>query len=410
MDAKQRKEALKRGRPAIAWPAEPLLGSYYGEEEVDVVVKTIRASMDPSVGFGFICEEIEEFEKAFAAYCGAKHCVSINGAGGGLDMAVMSLHLEPGDEVIVPSINFRASLMSVLGQGGTLILGEIDPRTLNLDPNDVEKKITPNTRAILPTHMNGLSADMDAFLELAERHPHPKHGPIKVIGDAARSLGGGYKGTKIGKRGWMNVFSFHTQKLMTTLGEGGAITTDDESLMPHLQGIRQFGNPTHYGDPNLRGVGWGSNYKMTKVQAAVGMVQLRRLPGLLEARRKLGQERNQMLEGCPGLTLPYEPPGYEHVYYLYSLLAPKEWAGEKRDRLMQLLRDEYGVDCVVANPPAHKTVPYIARHTFGQELPVSDEIGARLFCPPMHPCMSPEDNEFVAAAIWEAMERIAKEV
>jgi len=408
MDAKQRKEFLKQGRPKVAWPGEPLLGSYYGQEEIDVVVKTIRDSMDPTVGFGFICEEIEEFEREFAKFCGARHCVSINGAGGGLDMAVMSLHFGPGDEVIVPSINFRASLMSVLGQGGTLILGEIDPNTLNLDPNDVEKKITPKTRAILPTHMNGLSADMDAFIELGKRYPNPKHGPIQVIGDAARSLGGGYKGGRIGAKGWMNVFSFHTQKIITTLGEGGAITTDDESVMPHLQGIRQFGNPTHYGDPNLRGVGWGSNYKMTKVQAAVGLVQLKRLPDLLERRRRLGAERTKMLEGCPGLTLPYEPKGYEHVYYLYSILAPKEWAGEKRDRLMQMLKDDYGVDTVVANPPAHKTVPYIARRTVGQELPISDEIGARLWCPPMHPYMSDEDNRFISAAIWDAVGRIGR--
>jgi len=409
MNAKERKQILKRGRPSVAWPGEPLLGSYYGDEEIDAVVKTIRASMDPTVGFGFICEEIEQFERAFASYCGTRFCVSINGAGGGLDMAVMSLHLEPGDEVIAPSINFRASLMSILGQGGKLILGEIDPKTLNLDPNDVERKTTHNTRAIMPTHMNGLSADMDTLLELAERHPHPKHGPLKVIGDAARSCGGGYKGARIGKQGWMNVFSFHTQKLMTTLGEGGAITTDDESIMPHLQGIRQFGNPTHYADPNLKGVGWGSNYKMTKVQAAVGMVQLGRLAGLIERRRLLAQERSRMLEGCPRLTLPYEPPGYEHVYYLYSILVAREWAGEKRDRLMALLANEYGVDSVVANPPCHRTVPYIERRTAGQELPVSDEIGARLFCPPMHPCMSQEDNEFIAAAIWEAVERIRAE-
>jgi dTDP-4-amino-4,6-dideoxygalactose transaminase len=406
MNAKERKEILKRGRPAVAWPGEPLLGSYYGDEEIDVLVKTIRASMDPTVGFGFICEEIEEFERAFADYCGARFCVSINGAGGGLDMAVMSLHLEPGDEVIAPSVNFRASLMSILGQGGKLVLGEIDPRTLNLDPNDVERKITRNTRAILPTHMNGLCANMDALLELAERHPHPKHGPPKLIGDAARACGARDNGRRVGSKGWMTVFSFHTQKLMTTLGEGGAITTDDESLLPHLQGMRQFGNPIHYADPSLRGVGWGSNYKMTKVQAAVGMVQLGRLPGLIERRRKLAQERNRMLEDCPGLTLPCEPPGYEHVYYLYSLLVPRAWAGDKRDCLMALLKNEYGVDSVVANPPCHQTVPYIKQRTAGQELPVSDEIGARLFCPPMHPCMSEEDNQFIAAAIWQAVERI----
>jgi len=406
MTEKQRKEALKRKRPSMPWPGEPLLGSWYGEEEIEAVVKTIRASLDPTVGFGFICEEIEQFETAFAGYVGTDHCVSINGAGGGLDMAVTCLDLEPGDEVIAPSVNFRASLMSIIGAGGKLVLCEVDPKTLNVDPDDVERRITPRTRAILPTHMNGLSAPMDDLLELANRYPHPKHGPLKVIGDAARACGAGYHGTKVGKKGWMNVFSFHTQKNMTTLGEGGAITTDDPDLRTRLQGIRQFGNPTHHADPNLRGAGWGSNYKLTKVQAAVGLVQLGRLDGLIANRRRLAQARAKMLEGCPGLQLPHEPSGYEHCYYLYSLLVPREWAGEKRDQLMGLLADDYGVDTVTANPPCHTTVTFIQAHTRGQRLPVSEEVGARLFCPPIHPMMSDEDNEFICAAIWEAVERM----
>jgi dTDP-4-amino-4,6-dideoxygalactose transaminase len=407
MTAKQRGEALKRGL-SLRWPAEPLLGSYYGEEEIEAVVRTIRASLDPRVGFGFICEEIEEFEQAFARYCGSRYAVSINGAGGGLDMAVMCLDLAPDDEVICPSINFRAAPMAVIGQRAKAVFAEIDPKTLNLDPDDVEKRITPNTRAILPTHMNGLSAPMDDLEALAQRHPHPEHGPLRVIGDAARALGGGYKGARIGKKGWMTIFSFHTQKTMTTLGEGGAITTDDPNLVPRLQAIRQFGSPAHSYDPSIPGIGWGSNYKMTKVQAAVGMVQLARLGELVAGRRKAAQRRTTLLEGCPGLQLPYEPEGYEHSYYLYSILVPREWAGEKRDRLMGILDEDYGVECVVANPPVHNTVPFIQRHAVGQELPVSDEVGARLFCPPIHPCMSDEDNEYIAAAIWEAVERIQR--
>lgn len=409
MDVKRAEEVLRRGRLSLDWPAEPLLGSYYGEEEIEAIVETVRDSLDPRVGFGFICAEIERFEQAFARYVGADYCVSINGAGGGLDMAMMCLDLEPGDEVIVPSINFRAAPLAVIGQRGRPVFAEVDPRTLNLDPEDVERKLTPRTRAILVTHMNGLSADMDALEEIAQRHPHPQHGPLKVIGDAARALGGEYRGTRIGARGWMTIFSFHTQKMITTLGEGGAITSNDRNAITRLQAIRQFGSPQHSYDPALRGIGWGSNYKMTRVQAAVGLVQLRRLPELVAARRRLAQERNRLLEGCPGLQLPSEPEGYLHSYYLYSLLAPREWAGEKRDRLMALLQEEYGVDTVVANPPVHKTVPFIARHAAGQELPISEEVGGRLFCPPIHPCMPDADNEYIAAAIWAGMERIAQQ-
>jgi dTDP-4-amino-4,6-dideoxygalactose transaminase len=396
VNEKRRKEALKRGLSG-PWQCEPLLGSYYGEEEIEAVVKAIRSSMDPSVGFGFIIEEIEEFEKAFAAYCGTKYAVSISTASCGLDMAMGCLDLEPEDEVICPTINFRAAPMAVLGQRAKLVLCEADPDTLCADPNDVEKRITPRTRAILPTHMNGLSAPMDDLLELAERYPHPKHGPLKVIGDAARAAGGGYKGTKIGKKGWMTIFSFHTMKNMTTLGEGGAITTDDDAIIPRLHEMRQFG-----------GEHWGSSYKMTKVQAAVGPIQLRRLDGLIADRRKLARERSEMLEGCPGLTLPREPDGYVHSYYMYSTLVSREWAGEKRDRLIALLKDEYGVNCGVFNPPVTDAAPFIKRHTEGQVLPVSEELGRRLLCPPIHPCMSEEDNEYIAAAIWEAVERTRK--
>jgi len=334
--------------------------------------------------------------------------VTINGAGGGLDMAMRCLDLEQGDEVICPSINFRAAPLSIIGHGGKVVFAEIDPLTLNLDPDDVEKRITPRTRAILPTHMNGLSADMDALEEIGRRHPNPKHGPIRVIGDAARTLGASYKGTKVGKRGWMNIFSFHTQKMITTLGEGGAITTDDRDVLVRLQGIRQFGSPQHSYDPLLRGVGWGSNYKMTKVQAAVGLVQWKRLDDMVARRQRLARERTKLLQGCPGLQLPQEPEGYESSFYLYSILTPKAWAGKKRDQLMALLLDEYQIECVVANPPVHNTVPYIQEHVPGVELPISDEVGARLFCPPIHPYMPEEDNDYIAAAIWEAVETIGK--
>ncbi len=397
MDEKRRRQVLKRGLSG-PWQSEPHFGSHYGEEEIEVAVRTIRASLDPLVGFGFITEEFLEFERQFAEYVGTKHALSICTASVGLEMAMRCLDLEPGDEVICPTTNFRAAPMAVLGHGGKLVLCEADPRTLCADPADVEKRITPRTRAILVTHMNGLSADMDALLEVADRHPHPKHGPLKVIGDAARACGGGYRGTKIGKRGWMTIFSFHTMKNMTTLGEGGMITTDDDGIIARLGEMRQFG-----------GEHWGSSYKMTRVQAAVGPVQLRRLDGLIAARRKVAEQRHKLLEGGPGLALPYEPEGYLHSYYMYCLLAPREWAGEKRDRLIALLNEEYGVSCGIFNRPVHEEVPYIRRHTEGQHLPVSEEIGRRLFCPPIHPTMSESDNEYIAAAVWEAVERIAGE-
>lgn len=360
MDKDHRKGILERRHLSIPWQGEPMLGGWYTEEEIEAVVGTIRDSMDPLVGFGFFCEEIVDFENAFAAYCGTEHAISITSAGAGLDMAVMALDLEPGDEVIVPAINFKAAHYAVIGQGGQVVLCEADPQTLNADPADVEKHITPRTRAILATHMNGLSADMDALLEIAQRHPHPEYGLPKVIGDAARCCGGGYKGTKVGKKGWMTVFSLHTMKLMTTLGEGGMITTDDPDLLLKLRALRQWGVEMSEdlevarGKRGTQDMGWGSNYKMSRIQAAAGLVQLRRLDEMIAPRVKLARQRTEMLKHIPELTLPYEPPDCEHVYYLYNILVPKEWTGEKRNRVMQLLKDDYGVDTVVANPPSYQ--------------------------------------------------------
>jgi len=399
MDNTRRQQILAHGRPGPLWPGEPLLGGYYGDEELEVVMRTIRASMDPTIGFGFICPEIEAFEKAFAAYCGSADCVTINGAGPGLDMAMMCLDLQPGDEVIVPAINFRAAAMAVIGQGGQVIFGEVDPHTLNLDPNHVEALMSPRTRAIFPVHMNGLAAPMDDYEEIAQRHPHPRYGPAKVIDDAARSCGAGYKGDRVGRRGWMTVFSFHTQKLMTTLGEGGAVTTSDPAVAKRLRAIRQFGGADS----------WGTNYKLTKVQAAVGLVQLRKLDTMLAQRRAVAEQRTALLRDLPGFTLPCAPPECVHTYYLYTLLAPPDWAGEKRDRLLKLMRERYEVNTVVANPPQNSIVPFIASHSAGQSVPRSEELGRRIFCLPMHPTMAPEDNEYICAALWEAVAQVAAE-
>ncbi|MCY4107828.1 MAG: DegT/DnrJ/EryC1/StrS family aminotransferase [Chloroflexi bacterium] len=408
IETEARKEILSAEKPDPPLRGEPYLGGYYTEEEIDAVVRTMRESMDWHVGFGFMTQEILDFEEAFAEFCGTEFAISINGAGTGLDMAMMALDLEPGDEVIVPAINFKAAPLSIVGQGGQVVWCEVDPRTLQADPSDVESRITPRTRAIYPVHMNGLSAPMDDLLDIADRNPHPVHGPLKVIGDAARACGGKYRDTRIGKKGWMTVFSFHTQKLMTTLGEGGAVTTDDPELARRLRGFRQFGGET--GE-------WGTNYKITKVQAAVGLVQVRRLDEMLAKRRRIAHKRTEMLAEVPELTLPYEPPDCMHTYYLYTCLVPKEWAGEKRDRMMQILEDEYGVGCVVANPPVYEGHGPADRpdrnilrdSTAGQTLPISDELGMRLFCVPIQPLMTDELNEYICAAVIEAVERMKAE-
>ena len=197
-----RKKILSKGKPKphVLWYGEPNLGGWFTEAEVNAVVETLRESMDWTVGFGPNPKVIEEFEKAFAQYCGAKYAIATNSGGTGIDMAMMCLDLKPGDEVICPAINYKSAHLAILKQGGKVVFCDIDPKTLNLDPADVEQRITPKTRAIFPVHMNGFPVPLDELLDIAERHSHPKYGPLKVISDAARSCGGTHKGEKIGSK------------------------------------------------------------------------------------------------------------------------------------------------------------------------------------------------------------------
>jgi dTDP-4-amino-4,6-dideoxygalactose transaminase len=147
---------------------------------------------------------------------------------------------------------------------------------------------------------------------------------------------------------------------------------------------------------------------MTKVQAAVGLVQLGRLPGFITNRRRIAQERTKMLEGVPEIIPPYEPPDCEHSYYLYTCLVPEDWAGAKRDRLCAIMKDEYGISLCIANPPQYAQTPFLGKMTPGQDLPLSNQLGARLYCPPMHPAMTREQNEYLCATLIASVEKVRK--
>jgi perosamine synthetase len=379
------------------YPALPPLGGWYTEEEFEAIVGALRESMDWRVGFAG--NQIAEFEAAFAKYCGVQHAIAINSCGTGLDMAMMCLDLQPGDEVISPAITFKATHLAIIGQGAKVVLCEVAPRTFNLDPADVERRITPRTRAILAVHNNGLSAFMDELQDIAARHPHPKHGPAKVIGDAARAVGASYKGTKVGKMGWMNIFSFQTTKNMTTLGEGGMVTTDDPEARLRILAYHSFGAGTEF---------WGTNYRMTKLQAVAGLVQLRRLDEMNARRIDRARRLTAKLQPVPEITTPWEPPDCGHVYYGYTVMVPTDWAGPRRDKLCALLKDEFGVGTVVMNDVTATQHPLIKKHVAGQQTPISDLIGKRLFCISLHPLMTDDDIDYIAQSAAEAVERVRR--
>ena len=269
--------------------------------------------------------------------------------------------------------------------------GEVRESDMMLDPADVERKITSRTRAIFPVHIHGLCAPMDDYQAVARKYARRTGGPIRVIGDAARAVGGDYNGTKVGKKGWASVFSFQTMKNMSTLGEGGMIVTDDAELDRYAHSVRMYGREA---------AAWGTSNVMTKVQGAVGRVQLRKLDGFIAGRRKIAAERTALLEGTPRIALPPRPQ--EHSFYLYPVLLDASLAGAGRDRLVSRMKSRYGIACMIANPPVYEVHPYVDK-VCGRGTPVSEALSRRIVCLPIHPQMSGNDNRYITAAFLSCL-------
>ncbi|TME41110.1 MAG: DegT/DnrJ/EryC1/StrS family aminotransferase, partial [Chloroflexi bacterium] len=246
-----------------------------------------RAPFD-SIKSGWVTQgpKVAEFEKAVAAYVGAKHGVATTSCTTGLHLALATAGIGPGDEVIVPSFTFIASANAILYTGATAVFCEIDPRTFNVDPNDVEKRMTKKTKAIMPIDQIGLGCDIDAINAIAKKHG------LDVVEDAAPAIGEDYKGRKVGSNAHQTVFSFHPRKVITT-GEGGMITTDDDALADRARKLRAHGMSVsdlerHKADRVIieEYNELGFNYRMTDIQASIGLVQLSRLDELLRIRRE----------------------------------------------------------------------------------------------------------------------------
>ncbi len=362
---------------------EPPFGSVYDEEEVQVVSQVLRESMVPTVGFRAERETLS-FEDHFRTLSGADHAIAFNGAGGALDLLLRYLDLQEDDEVISCSNNFAGTHLAIIGSGARLILAEPDPQTVNLDPADLTKRLTAKTKAIVVTHMNGLAADMDEITRVVNA-AYPEGQRPKIIADAARSMGTTYKGKHLGTEAWATFFSFQSKKMLTTLGEGGMVTTNDHELDAILRQYRSFG----------KNEGWGSNYKMTKLQAAVGDVQLRKLPTLLEGRRTLAAARNEAFSHLDGLVIQKDTIYSESSYYLYTMILPETFSAAKRDALRKILDEEYGIGTVVGNPPTYKLNKLIAKYVKGQILPVAESLGDRIICLPIHPQITEETNQYI---------------
>jgi dTDP-4-amino-4,6-dideoxygalactose transaminase len=309
--------------------AKPTLRGDEGQAVADVIAS------------GWVSQgpKVQAFEEAFAERVGAAAAVAVSNCTTALSLALYVAGVGPGDEVIVPSLSFVATANAVWTLGATPVFADIDPMTYNLDPAAAERAITPATKAIMPVHQVGLPADMDAFLALAERHG------LQLVEDAACAIGARYKGQPIGSLGPSTCFSLHPRKVITT-GEGGMITTQDVAAAERMRKLRQHAmDLSDLARHNASGVVFegyperGFNYRMTDMQAALGLCQLDALDCILAARERLAARYDAAFAAVPYLETPYTPEYAQRTWQSYCLrVLPGSPAG--RTELMEILLAE----------------------------------------------------------------------
>jgi perosamine synthetase len=320
----------------------PVAEPEIGEEELGNVVEAIKSGWVSSKG-----KFIEEFENLFAKYVGVKYGVATSNGTAALHLALASLGIKPGDEVIVPDLTFAATINAVLYVGAKPVIVDINPYYWCLDPSKLREAITSRTKAMILVHLYGHPCDMDAIIEVAERHR------LYIIEDAAEAHGAEYKGRKVGNFGHIACFSFYGNKIITT-GEGGMSLTNDEKLAEKMRILRDHGM-----DPKKRY--WhnvvGFNYRMTTLQAAIGVAQLNKIEMFIERKRRIAKLYSEELSSIEGITLHPEMPWAKCVYWLYTILINKEKTGMSRDELAEKLQ-KYGIETRNVFYPLHEMPPY----------------------------------------------------
>lgn len=325
-----------------------------GQEEIDEVVDTLRA--------GWVTEgpKVRRFEEAFRDYVGVAHAVAASSGTAALHVALAAAGIGPGDEVITTPFTFCATVNVILYIGATPVLADIRLDDYNIDPGEVEKMITPRTKATIPVHFAGQPCDMDRLLALAREHG------FLIIEDAAHAAGAEYRGRRIGSIGDMTAFSFYASKNMTT-GEGGMLVTDDEGLARRArlfahQGLTRdsWARYSHNGFWQHDVAALGFKYNMSDVLASLGIHQLARLPHLTEARQRIARQYQQLFESVPEIVVPEALGEVSHVWHLFVIRLRTEMLSIDRGRFIELMRDR-GIATSVHYIPIHYHSAYCQR-------------------------------------------------
>ena len=360
------------------------------DDDIQAVVDVLKSDYLPTG------PKIAEFEQSVSDYVGAKYAVAVSNGTAALHAACFAAGIGEGDEVITTPITFAASANCVLYCGGKPVFADIDPQTYNIDAEDIKRKITARTKAVIPVHLAGQPCDMDAIHKIAEEYH------LMVIEDGAHALGSVYKGKKIGALSDMTTFSFHPVKPITT-GEGGMVVTDDEELYQRLMLFRSHGITRDASLLTEDGGPWfyqqlelGYNYRITDIQCALGCSQMKKLQRFIGRRRELAARYDEALKDCPHLLLPYQLPQTESGYHLYII----QVTDCDRRQVFEELRAK-GVGVNVHYIPVYYH-PYYREHGYGDVCcPHAEQLYQRMMSIPLHAGMTDAQQDYVIQCIKE---------
>ena len=333
---------------------------------------------------------IRDFEVKFAEVCGAKYGIACANGTVAMHLAMATLGLEADDEVIIPTFTMIATANAVAYCGAKPVLVDMEPNYWQMDVDQVAAKITPRTKAIVPVHIYGHPTDMDPLRELAQKHG------IMIIEDSAEAHGGEYKGQPCGSLGDAAGFSFYGNKIITT-GEGGMVTTNNREIAKLAWNLREhaFSHERHFWHKFV-----GFNYRMTNLQAAVGLAQVEQMATFVAQRRQNALEYNCRLSTIPGIRTPAEAPWAKNVYWMYGIMVDEKEYGMNRDQLRKVLADN-GIETRTFFIPMHCQPVYWDAFK-GQRYPVAEDLCKRGFYLPSSSSLALDEIEYVANVIREA--------
>jgi dTDP-4-amino-4,6-dideoxygalactose transaminase len=345
--------------------------------ELDAACRRVMES-----GWYILGEEVEAFEREWAAYCGVRHCIGVGNGFDALHLTLKAYGIGPGDEVIVPAHTFIATWLAVSAVGATPIPVEPDPHTYNLDPVCLANAVTSRTRAIIPVHLYGQPAEMAPIVAMARQHG------LKVVEDAAQAHGAQYQGCRVGGLGDAAGWSFYPGKNLGALGDAGAVTTNDDQLASRLRLLRNYGSQAKYYNAMK-----GMNSRLDPLQAACLRVKLRHLDEWNARRRALAQTYMVALADIPNLTLPFVADGVAPVWHLFAVRHPQ------RDRLQQHLR-QAGIETLIHYPvPPHLSGAYAERTWRAVHFPITEGLAESVLSLPIGPHLEHHAAADVIAAL-----------